>query len=254
METLQYLIKNTFRYAIVFFVAAFAWWLLALIFPNLSLQSLITAVGGKPATTTIQVKDDWLPAPGSLGSLFGRKAEVPTATSNLYVPGPAYSGNAYNDGRGGANVTYTTYTTSSGKSGSTFDYAPYTYTTTTPTTTTQPVQQPLTNKDTRRLYVRNLSIFEGGSIYTNIAFTGEARNTMFKDGKFPIILVDNTGRGGVIAIAVATSDWTIPGWTRFQTKITANLPIKVPCTLIFQGANGTATQKPIQISFPIRCN
>lgn len=104
--------------------------------------------------------------------------------------------------------------------------------------------------------VRNLSIYQGGHVYTGLSFVGEARSGMFRDGKFPIVIVDATGRLIGISAAVAQTNWTVPGWVRFETKITYPLPVNVPCTMIFEEALTQAekTRQPLRVPLPIRCN
>lgn len=100
------------------------------------------------------------------------------------------------------------------------------------------------------LLVRNLSIFEGGHIYTGITFSGEAKENMFVNGKFPILIIDNNGRIAGVSYAEQINMWATPGWARFQVKIQSVLPNKVPCRMIFQ----SASQQQIKSSIPITCN
>lgn len=108
----------------------------------------------------------------------------------------------------------------------------------------------------RNLIVRNLSIYEGSSVYTGFSFVGEARTNMFREGKFPIIIVDASGKVIGVSAAVAQTSWAVPGWARFETRITYALPDNVKCTMIFEEAlNQTErTRQPVQIGLPIRCN
>ncbi len=239
METIHYLLKFLFKLAIALIILAFVWWLVTSLYPALSIKNLFHSS---------DTKDDqgWLPAPGSIGSLLGQARKVPSENDNVYTPGPAYSGynNAYNNNYGGAKVDFITFTTQGTQiiHGSQAASAP------TPTTPSGG-----TGYENRSLYIRNLSIYQGGSIYTGISFVGEARNTMFKDGKFPIIIVDNQGRVATVAIAEATSVWAVPGWARFSAKITGVMPVKTPCTMVFQSGNiGTST--PVRVALPVTCN
>ena len=105
------------------------------------------------------------------------------------------------------------------------------------------------------IYVRNLSIYRGGSIYTRITFTGEAQNSFFKNNTFPIYITDMSGN--VIAQEQATglSGWAFPGWTRFTVTVQSVLPVRLPCQMVFRGqAGSSAATARAQEIFPITCN
>jgi hypothetical protein len=109
----------------------------------------------------------------------------------------------------------------------------------------------------RSLSIRNLSIYQGGHVYTGLSFVGEARSTMFRDGKFPVVVIDAAGRLVGISAAVAQTQWAVPGWVRFETKIMYALPNNVPCTMIFEEALTPAEQKlhaPHRVPLGVRCN
>lgn len=109
---------------------------------------------------------------------------------------------------------------------------------------------------TRNQLVRNLSIYEGGIVYTGLSFVGEARSSMFREGKFPIIVVDSAGKIVGVSAAVAQTSWTVPGWVRFETRIGYALPNKIPCKMIFEEALTQAerTRAPARVAIPVRCN
>lgn len=112
------------------------------------------------------------------------------------------------------------------------------------------------NNNPRVSYIRNLSVYEGGHIYTGISFVGEAKSLMFRDGKFPIVIVDSKGKLVGVSAAIAQTNWAVPGWVRFETKITYTLPNNTPCTMIFEEAltQTEKTRTPLRVAFPIRCN
>ncbi len=153
---------------------------------------------------------DWLLAPRNVG-LLSSLMTAPNETTNLYVPGPAYDGYGLNTK---ANLV---------------EY-------------NQTIAQPTV--------IRNLSIFEGGHIYTGISFSGEAKETIFRDGKFPILIVDNNGRIAGVSYAEQINMWATPGWARFQVKVQSVLPNRVQCSMIFQSAN----QQQVKYIIPITCN
>jgi hypothetical protein len=113
-----------------------------------------------------------------------------------------------------------------------------------------------TSTATRNLNVRNLSIYEGGSVYTGLSFIGEAKSSMFRDGKFPIIIIDGAGRLVGVSAAVAQTAWAVPGWVRFETRINYTLPNKAPCTMIFEEAltQTERVRQPLRVPLQVRCN
>jgi len=104
-------------------------------------------------------------------------------------------------------------------------------------------------------YVRSLSIFSGGHIYTGMKFTGQAKNTMFKDGLFQVMVIDKFGRIIDVENVLANNDWAFPGWSRFNVKINGVLPVATPCALIFKPAVGSPdSYKGIYVQVPEICN
>lgn len=96
------------------------------------------------------------------------------------------------------------------------------------------------NKFPREKYIRNLSIFDNGHIYTGITFTGEAKNTMFSDnGTFSIIVIDPQGRVVAVDQAVAIGSIKTAGFVQFKSGIKSVLPNKIPCHLVFQAGPGS---------------
>ncbi len=83
------------------------------------------------------------------------------------------------------------------------------------------------------IYVRNISVYSGKSIGTYETFTGEARSTFFTNGTFPVYVIDTQGRIFAKETAVATGQWSVPGWTRFSVQIRSLLPSHQPCQLLF---------------------
>lgn len=233
MDTVEYLLKFFFKLAIALTVAAFVWWLVTILYPSLSIKNLFFSNSDQ----------GWLPAPGSVGSLLGQR-DPPSAKGNVYVPGPAYNGyaNSYNNNNGGAKVDFISYTPEG------IEITRYGQNTQTISSSNPSGYEP------RSLYIRNLSIYQGGSIYTGISFLGEARADMFNNGRFPIIIVDNNGRVATVATAVATNEWSVPGWVRFRVKIDGVMPIKTPCTMVFQSGNASLTVQPVRVAMPITCN
>lgn len=79
---------------------------------------------------------------------------------------------------------------------------------------------------------------------------------MFRDGKFPIIIIDGAGRLVGVSAAVAQTAWAVPGWVRFETRINYTLPNKAPCTMIFEEAltQTERVRQPLRVPLPIRCN
>ncbi len=235
METIQTLLKFLFKMAIALFIMWVLLWLVGMFFPTFKFKNILS----------LSQSGDWLPAPGSWG-LLGTKARAPTANDNVYRSGPAYNAydNAYNYYN--ANQTdFITYSTNGTQIRTTVN---------TSNIYDQGFNGITSQYTSTSLYLRNLSIYQGGHVYTGLTFTGEARDTMFNSGKFPIIIADQTGNVVGIAIAEATTNWATPGWVRFTVKINSVLPNKVPCTMVFQSATNYTGAQPIRIMVPILCN
>jgi hypothetical protein len=242
MDSIRHLLQFFIKIALAFFVAAFVFWLISLARPSIHIGKFFSL---KTASST--VSEDWLPSPRTYAKLFKVGANTPNEYTNVYTPGPAFNG------YGGNNNQYTY---------STYNYVTYTSTGTVITkgTTGEQVSQnssSLQKSVARAQLIRNLSVYEGGHVYTGLAFVGEAKSSMFKNGRFPIIVADQTGRVIGISAAIATTNWTVPGWARFETKIIYPLPVNVPCSMIFEEAltnEERAARAPQRVSIPVRCN
>lgn len=230
MDTIKFLIKYLFKLAIVLILAYVLLLVISNFYPSLSFRNFVgtmTLSGG-----------DWLPAPGSLVKLSFPTPKTPSSEDNVFT---------YGNNVTGSQVDYVTYTgdgmqivhTSSGQNvnvNMSYGNAASSY------------------YESRAKYIRNLSIYEGGHIYTGISFYGEAKSSMFQNGTFPIIIADNTGRIISISTAEAMSTWSVPGWTRFYVKINAVLPDKIHCTMVFQSAGSYTTAQPTRVAIPVLCN
>lgn len=262
MDSVKHFIGFFIKLSLAFFLAALILWLVSLMYPALSVKAIIAR--SRTSSTTDQ---GWLPSPRRFPSLLGKKVATPDENTNLFVAPPAFNG--YNTMNGTAN-------------GGDYKYANYIYVSydangrviLTPENEITPQNarntsnnainntrgtipsSPSTTTD-RNLLIRNLSIYDGGHIYTGLSFIGEARSSMFKNGRFPIIVVDQNGRLVGISAAVATTDWAVPGWTRFETRIDYVLPNNIPCALVFEEAltqNERAVRQPLRTHIPVRCN
>lgn len=262
MQAIRYLLKFFIKIAFSFLVAAFIWWLVSLIYPSLTLRNLLKS---NNATST-----PLLPSPRTYQSLFGNKKTVQNEYTNVYVPAPPFNGyNLSNSEYTYSTYSYVTYTsTGTAYTGgaASDDYTKLGYrggvvtvgdSTKNNNTQALPSQSPTALLNNRTLNVRNLSIYEGGHVYTGLSFIGEAKASMFKEGKFPIIIVDQNGKMIGVSAAVATTNWAVPGWVRFQTKIIYTLPNNVPCTMVFEEAldeKERITRQPLRVPLQVRCN
>lgn len=118
---------------------------------------------------------------------------------------------------------------------------PYSYITYASTTSGTP-------SHSRSYYLRNLSVYDGAMISEGRTIYGEARDVMFKNGAFPIIIVDARGQYIASMQAVNTGTWATPGWGRFQATVPVRLP-NAACSLVFLSA-----QQNIQLRVFARCN
>ena len=240
METLRYLISFFLKCAVGFFVFAVVWWIAALFVPSLSFRTLIpTLIGSKDANGE---RHDLLPSPRQFKGLFANTGKA-NEYYNVYVPGPAYDGYGLNGKNGGQysysnNVAYITYTSTGTSVSGGGSYDPtkgiVDYTPSPGTTVSEKPAAPV--EVGRSVYIRNLSIYGGSEMRTGLSFIGEARSTMFRNGIFPIVLVDAQRRVIGVSTARATTDWTVAGWTRFETTLPYPVPKIGTCTLIFEQA------------------
>ena len=234
METLRYIIKFFLKIAVAFFALVVIWWFVSLLFPDLSFRSLV------PMSKKGEVQQDWLPSPREYGKLFPKKS-APNEHTNLFVAQAPYNGYGNSSGQ---NTNYITYTgegsvLSKSKNGEVIAGNPAT-------------QEQATVSASRSATIRNLSVYEGGHIYRGLTFIGEARSSMFREGKFPIVLVDATGRVIGVSVAVATTNWAVPGWTRFQSTINYTIPKNVPCTMVFEEALSQVERVRLPVRVPLR--
>ena len=262
MDTLSHIISFFAKVAFALFLFIFIWWITALVFPKMSLKSMIASsnFGTSTPRALHATTTDFLPSPRTYSAAF-KRAPTPTATTNLYVAPAPFDG--YNLSGGNPKDSRYTY--------STYNYITYDATgkpvaknnsheedsgtgkVSSPSTSSQGSANSLVNNS---LYVRNLSIYKGGHMYTGLSFVGEARASLFRDGKFPIVIVDQNGRVVGISAAVAETVWAVPGWVRFSTKINYILPNNVPCTMLFEEAltQTEKTRQPLRINLPVVCN
>lgn len=269
MDTIKYILIAFFKLAVGILVVAFIWWMVTIIFPTLTFSSIRSAFSGS-ASSTQSGLGDILPDPHMYGSLF-KKVEAPNKETNLYNPAAPYRGGGTNQsGYTNSQSGYVTYSDTgmmvTNSDGSQISYKEYTDKDSLAIAQESGVksEKNTTPKQTgysqKELYIRNLSIYEGGHIYTGLSFVGEARSSMFINGKFPIIIVDGAGRVVTVIYAESTKDWATAGWVRFQTKISTVLPDKVRCGMIFEQARSSSqypyndTAQPVRVAIPVLCN
>lgn len=224
MDTIRFLLGYIVRLVVILLLIAFVLWLVGLLYPQFKPSSLFrwNAFSG-----------DWLPAPRDF-SLLGSKTSD-GQNGKVYVPGPAYNGYGNASYEPQEGVDFIVYTASGthvikakGSGGQVLDGS-YGY-------------------DNRSAYIRNLSVFQGGGITYGQRIVGEARESMFQNGRFAIYIVDTNKRLIGTAQAITTGTWSVPGWARFQATIPFRLPGDTYCSLVFQSAT-----QPIQISYPVQC-
>lgn len=219
MDALKYLIGFFFKLAFGAIFVALVWWLVALLFPALSYTQVKQLVFGDE-------RKDLLPSPRTYARVVASAPE-PSATSNVYVAGKAFDGYGLLSGtETGPLLSYST----DGQGG-------------------QPVN--------RSLFVRNMSLYEGQKIYSGYSFFGEARDEMFSNGAFPILVAGANGNFLGVFRASSTASWSVPGWTRFEVVFNAHVfpAISQPCTLIFQQAREQySNQAPFRVGMPVTCN
>lgn len=266
MDTIRYLLSFLVKTIFSLLMIALVFWLFKLLFPQVHVSTFFRSGG--------EVTDDssWLPAPGSFkGLLLGGKA--PTPTFNEYVAPEPYNG--YGTVKAAKNaqpVYYVRYTsegvevtssqaegdlppTENGVAVTANQNTASVSTNSNTNTNTQTDQSQVVGYSPKSLYMRNLSMYEGGHIYTGFTVTGEARSLMFIDGKFPVIVADKDGKLVTVVPAVALSDPNASSWVKFRAKVTSVLPVGSRCTVVFEQARQKgSTLVPARAAVPVICN
>jgi hypothetical protein len=231
METIEYLLSFVIKLAFGLLLAAAVLWLVGLLYPSFKVSTILSGD---------VFSRDWLPAPKNYGGLLGSQTNNGGMNGKVYTPGPAYNGYA------NANGGYT--------SGSNVDWVIYTATGTQVIKGGQDVRSGVFTGNTtayaeKSLYVRNLSVYEGGMVSYGTTFVGEARDIMFRNGIFTILVIDKGGKVLSTAQAINTGTWAAPGWARFQATISTRLPPNTDCALVFHSAN-----QSVKVGMFVRCN
>ena len=215
--------------------------------PGFNIRSLLyvfTSPNSFSETST--TSRSWLPAPGSFKGIFASKSGSVNDGSNNKFHGYdtiSQTTNAY-------SYSYVTFK----QNGKTMVLEQSNNGVTQPTNQNQQTNVVYAKKD---LYIRSLTIYEGGRIYSNLDFSGEAKNTMFNDGKFNVIIVEQlTGKVLAHAHGVAQSNWTVPGWARFQVRFASVLPSQATsCAMIFEAGKPTGINgELLRVAVPVKCN
>ncbi len=212
MDTIRFLLGKIIQLTLILFIMTGILWLVGTFYPEFSPSNIFN---GKAFST------DWLPAPKNYKGLLGTPKSGGTYGTE-YIAAPAYNG--YSNGSQGSydgsqNVNNQVFT------GNTTAYAE------------------------KSLYIRNLSVYEGGRISYGTTFVGEARDMMFKGGTFTILIIDRNGKIWGTMQAVNTGIWATPGWARFQATVPNSLPPNTDCALVFFSAN-----QNIKVGLAVHCN
>lgn len=250
MDSVQYLLKVFFKLAVTTFFIIFIWWCFITFLPKVISFPLFSFE--KDFSSPSFLKKDWLPSPKNNTGLFG-KAKTPSKNDNVQTwsqPFSKYgSDNFKNDGS--AVVDYVTYS----EKGGTVIHGSEMY----PLVEKKEMLAKPSGTDTlysqKNLLIRNLSLREYQSIRTSFVFSGEARESMFRKGTLPVLLLDQQGKVISSSLGQATTNWTVPGWIKFQVVLQGTYPKNVPCFIAFEKTiyeNGQ--MKPSYISFPVICN
>ena len=220
MDTIRYLLGAVIKLALGLLLLALVLWLVGTLYPEFKVSKIFS----------MEVfKRDWLPAPKNYGGLLGNK-NTNGEYGTVYKPGEPFNGYQNTSTNGGSNVDWIYYTATGTqviKTGGTTE----------------------TSNAERSTYLRNLSVYQGGTISYGLTIVGEARDTMFKNGLFPIVVLDAQGRVITAMDAINTGAWSTPGWVRFQATVPVRLPQNTVCSLVFNSAN-----QPVRIGMQVRCN
>ncbi|MEN9551734.1 MAG: hypothetical protein RI935_111 [Candidatus Parcubacteria bacterium] len=222
MDFLKNIIGYLSRITIVVLFAALVWWLVGLLFPMLSFSQVKQLIAFSSVNENGERKP-LLPSPRLYKAWLERDAQYPPKEYQNVAP-PSWDDTIARN----ANIPWN----SSYQSVSNVNTM---------------VAQP--NKPD---YLRNLSLYSGSVVYTNMMVYGEAHTTMFVNGKFPIIVSDKQGRMLGVVTASSTASWvTSSSWSRFEARINIVLPTNTPCSLTFQQAR--SVPNPVSVAVPVMC-
>jgi hypothetical protein len=222
MDFLKNIIGYFFRATIVLLFAALVWWLIGLLFPMLSFSQVKQLIAFNSVNENGE-RRPLLPSPRQYKEWLERDTQYPPKEYQN-VPPPSWDDTIAWDASIPWNSAY-----QSASNTNTMAARPKTID-----------------------YVRNLSVYSGGVVYTNMMVYGEAHATMFVNGKFPIIVSDRQGRMLGVVTASSTASWvTSSSWSRFEARINISLPINTPCSLTFQQAR--SVPNPISVAVPVMC-
>jgi hypothetical protein len=234
MDVIKYLIGFFFKLAFGAIFVALVWWLVALLFPALSFSQVKQLIGGEG-------KQDLLPSPRKYSNMI-KPAPTPYASATPVMYGKEFNGYGVIDNSSPyAGASFVSYSYSNGSNGG---------------ANQAQAQQPQAEQPNRSLYIRNLSIYEGGNISRGLTFIGEARNEMYKNGTFNVLVINKDGMVLGTSQVRATGAWSIPGWSRFEVTIAHPLPPNgAQCAVIFEQARIQGdTQQPVRVGIPVKCN
>lgn len=249
MDSIKYLLHFLFKLVVGIFFAVIVWWLITLFAPQFNPKSLFTLAKNSSIASSTTLGDSWLPSPKNRIDTTNKVAQ--TTLFNGYGGDQSNSGQfdylKYQEaGEEMAKGTAGRPTTADQRRALAVSSA----------TSTITAAQLTTVYSQKNMFLRNLSIYEGWHVYTGLSFTAEARENMFLNGKFPVVILDpSNGQVVSVAYAEAITNWTVPGWVKFQVKMTGALPSRRPCVMIFEQARyKNSKAQPIRVVMPITCN
>ena len=263
MESIRHLLGFFLKISVAIFLLVLILWFVS------SIPRTPGAKSGTILSSTTTVNTDLLPSPRTYSGFFSASGTDPTKPKIFVAPEPyVYNGpqpstdtsNVSNKARGVDGVNGYSYTTYVYDGSGVFVPVSGSHTQTPPSSSLSNTSTSLSTSSnqttSRSLYIRNLSIYEGGHVYTGLSFIGEARSTLFRDGKFQIVVVDTHGRVVGVSVAVATTQWSVPGWVRFAAKINYALPNNISCMMVFEEALTQAekSRQPLRVPLPVICN
>lgn len=200
METIQYLLSKLLKVIIILIICIFVFLVLKKFFPNL----LSSFSFYKPGASFFT--DNWLPDPVNFQEIA--KPKIADLSGNVYE---------------GGLTPGTSYVIYSEKGMEIVKVPPK----------SQVFNAQTSGFSDNSLYVRNLSIYNGDSIKTYKTIYGEARGTFFANQTFPVYITDTQNRVFAVETAIATGQWSVPGWSRFTVQVRSLLPSHQPCQLLF---------------------
>ena len=227
MDTIKYLLSKIVLLAIIIGISIFLFWVGKIIAPLLPQELFMRnqeSLVSKGASST----EFFLPTPGSFST---GQVKTPSVNDNVYVSGT-------NETSGTEFHAYDTEGTQGSwqpNGNGQYVYVQAVPRANTTNTDNQVFDATKAGFSQMSAYLRGITIPLGAYVYRGLIFHGQARESMFVNGRFSLFVIDVHGNVIGQGQAVTDENWQTPGWHSFRGTITTTIPTNaLGCGLVFQ--------------------